>query len=68
MSKPLTLYNAVRDKLKVLEEFYVFDPEEEDKYEARLYAAVRAEPEVDYNIILDRVARSLISEKLNSCM
>ena len=62
------LKESVRAKLILLEDFYVIDPDEEDQYRKMLYAAVEKEPGTDYDIILDRIAKNLISEKLGRCM
>jgi hypothetical protein len=61
-----TLNQAIQEKMKVLKEFYVVNGDNEDKIKQRLINAVNAEPTKDFDIVLDRVAQTLIKEKLDS--
>lgn len=60
-----TLSQAVSEKLKVLREFCVVDYKNERQIKNQLLAAVKAEPNKDFDIVLDRVARSMIDKKLS---
>lgn len=61
-----TLNQAIQEKMKVLKEFYVVDRNNEKQIKQRLIDAVNAEPTKDFDIVLDRVAQTLIKEKLDS--
>lgn len=56
---------AVNEKMRVLREFYVIDNKNADEVKAMLEGAIRESPNRDYEIVLDQVARKLISNKLN---
>lgn len=55
---------AIQQKLKVLRGFYIVNNENEEEYRKVLLLAVQDEPNTHYDIVLDRVARRLIAEKL----
>ena len=57
---------AIDEKMKVLEEFYIVNDHNEKTIRDRLTAAVKAEPDKDYDVVLDRVAKKFIEEKFNS--
>ena len=57
---------AVESKLRVLRDFYVVDIHNEERIRRQLFKAVEDEPNKDFNTVLDRVAKQLITEKLNS--
>ena len=57
---------AIDDKLQVLKDFYIIDDKNEDEYRKVLSSAIRAEPNTHHDIVLDRIARKLISEKMYS--
>ena len=61
-----TLPQAIREKMKVLREFYVVDKNNEKEIKQKLLDAVRAEPDKNFDIVLDRVAHTMIERKLNS--
>lgn len=61
-----TLKQAVTEKMKVLREFYIVDKDNEQKIEQQLISAVNAEPGTHFDIVLDRVAHTLIEQKLDS--
>lgn len=60
-----TLDQAIREKMKVLKEFYIVNKDNEEQIEQKLRAAVEAEPDKDFDIVLDRVAHTMIERKLN---
>ena len=62
---PRNLNQAIKEKMKVLREFYVVDKDNEKEIKQQLIDAVDAEPEKDFDIVLDRVAHTLIERKLN---
>lgn len=55
---------AIEAKMKVLREFYVVDSSNEREIRGKLQAAINANPEKDYELVLDRVAHSMIEKKL----
>lgn len=55
---------AIDDKMKVLREFCVVDRRNEQQIEQMLIDAINANPERDYEIVLDQVARALIKKRL----
>jgi hypothetical protein len=57
---------AVDAKMKVLREFYIVDKTNEFEIRTMLHGAIQAQPNKDYELVLDRVAHKLIEEKLNS--
>lgn len=59
-----TVKEAIRAKMKVPREFYVVDQHNEREIKALLQDAVKAEPDKDYEHVLDRVAHTLIAKKL----
>lgn len=61
-----TLDQAIREKMKVLKDFYVVDSKNEKEIKQQLIDAVHAEPNKDFDIVLDRVAHTLIQRKLNT--
>lgn len=60
-----TVEKAIEEKMKVLEEFYVVDKNNEREIRAMLWEAIHKYPNRDFDIVLDQVAKALISEKLN---
>lgn len=54
---------AVNAKMRVLRDFYVVDDDNESQIRGELEAAVRESKSLDYNRVLDRVARDLINAK-----
>ena len=61
-----TLKRAIREKMKVLRGFCVVNDENEERIRHALETAVAMEPEHDYELVLDRYARKMITEKLNT--
>ena len=59
-----TVKNAINEKMKVLREFCIVDKKNEAEVRAKLEAAIEAEPNSDYEMVLDRVAHKMIAEKL----
>lgn len=66
VSTERTLAQAIREKMKVLREFYVVDKNNEKEIKQQLLDAVKAEPDKDFDIVLDRVAHTMIERKLDS--
>jgi hypothetical protein len=62
----ITPEKAVKDKLNVLREFQVVDKNNEHDIKRIHENAIQAEPNKDFQIILDRVSHTLIMNKLNS--
>ena len=58
-----TVEYAIEEKMRVLKDFYVVDRHNEDAIYKRLKKAVDDEPNTDFDIILDRVAKTLIASK-----
>lgn len=63
-SKP-SVDEAVDAKMKVLEEFYIVDKMNYDEIKSQLLEAIKSQPGKDYELVLDRVAHTLIAAKLN---
>jgi hypothetical protein len=61
-----TVEKAVEEKMLVLEEFCVVDKNNESQIKAMLWEAIHKYPNRDFDIVLDQVAKMLISEKLHS--
>lgn len=57
---------AVASKIRVLRDFYVVNDHNESSVRQQLFKAVEDEPNKDMHIVLDRVCKQLITEKLNS--
>ena len=55
---------AIDEKMQVLKDFYIVDRNNEDDIRKELQAAIRNEPNSNYDIVLDRVAKRMIGEKL----
>lgn len=55
---------AINEKLKVLRGFCIVNDRNEEEYRKVLLLAVRDEPNTHYDIVLDRVAKKFIAEKL----
>lgn len=60
-----TLDQAIQEKIKVLKEFYVVDNRNEETIKQQLIDAVNAEPNKNFDIVIDRVAHTLIQRKLS---
>lgn len=60
-----TKKQAVRAKLKVLREFGVVDDDNEYSIKEQLNDAIAANPNRDYEIVLDQVAQKMIMKKLS---
>lgn len=60
-----TLEQAIKEKMQVLEEFYVVNGKNEKDIRNQLISAVEAEPDKDFDIVLDRVAHTMITKKLD---
>ena len=60
----ITADKAIENKLQVLKDFYIIDNRNEDEYRKVLSSAVKKEPDTHFDIVLDRVAKKLISERL----
>lgn len=54
---------AINAKMRVLSDFHVVDDENESQVRSGLEAAVRDSKSLDYNRVLDRVARDLIDAR-----
>jgi hypothetical protein len=59
------LDQAINEKIKVLREFYIVDDHNEEAIRQKLIKAVKAEPNKNFDIILDRVAHTMIMNRLN---
>lgn len=55
---------AIEDKLQVLRDFCIVDRGNEEEYRKVLLNAILKEPDTHFDIILDRVAKKLIGEKM----
>lgn len=55
---------AVKEKLKVLREFYIVDDENEESFKHQMERAIAENPDVHFDRVLDGFARKLISEKM----
>lgn len=55
---------AIREKLKVLREFYIVDDENEESFKRQMERAIAENPDVHFDRVLDGFARGLISEKM----
>lgn len=60
-----TADQAIQEKLKVLREFHIVDDRNEKSIKQKLIEAVEAEPKKNFDIILDRVAHTMIMNYLN---
>lgn len=58
-----TAKNAIEEKLKVLEEFYIVDDRNRETVRAQMKAAIESRPDVDFDRVLDNFAKRLINEK-----
>ena len=59
-----TQERAIEEKLQVLRDFCIVDRTNEEDIRRRLKLAVADEPNTHYDIILDRIAKTMISEKM----
>ena len=59
-----TVKEAVAAKMKVLQEFYIVTDHNRDTIQKQLEDAIAAQPNRDYELVLDQVAHMLISQKL----
>ena len=55
---------AIDEKLQVLKDFCVVDRTNEEECRKMLLNAVNKEPNTHFDIVLDRVAKRMISEKI----
>lgn len=55
---------AVREKMKVLREFFVVDDDNYDSIYKELLGRVCMHPEYDFDRVLDRAARTMIDDRL----
>ena len=55
---------AIKEKMKVLREFYVVNGRNEAQIKQQLIDAVNNEPNKHFDIVLDRVARDMITNVL----
>lgn len=63
-NRKLTVEEAVAAKMKVLEDFYIVTDHTRGRIQDLLEDAIAANPNNDYELVLDRVAYTLISQKL----
>lgn len=63
-SRYVTAERAIEDKLQVLRDFYIVDNKNEEEYRKVLLLAVHDDPNTQFDIVLDRVAKRMIAEKL----
>ena len=59
-----TAKKAIEEKLKVLREFCIVDIRNEAMIRERLEKAIADKPDLNFDLVLDREARRMISEKL----
>ena len=62
-----SLKQAVNSKLKILEEFFVYDCEDakaRDQYKKKLLDEVAKYPNRDYEIVLDQIGTQIIMDRL----
>lgn len=59
-----TVKEAIAAKMKVLREFCIMNDRNKDQIQKMLQDAIDAQPDKDYELVLDRVAHTLISQKL----
>ena len=62
-NRKLTVDEAVAEKMKVLEELCVVTNSNKNKIRKQLENAIAANPDKDYEHILDRVAHTLIAKR-----
>ena len=55
-----TVEQAIKEKMKVLREFYIVNEHNEKSIELNLWDAIKAEPNKNFDIVLDRVAHTMI--------
>lgn len=60
----ITPEQAIEHKLQVLKDFCIVNGGNEDEYRKVLSFAIRNEPNTHHDIVLDRVAKRLIAEKM----
>lgn len=60
-----TFEQAINEKMKVLRDFYIVDKRNEKIIEQKLIDAVKAEPNKNFDIVIDRVAHTMIMNRLN---
>lgn len=59
-----TAETAVKEKLKVLREFCIVDDRNETVIRERLEKAIADKPDLNFDVVLDRMAKRMINEKL----
>ena len=62
--KERTVKQIVDEKIKVLDDFCIVNLENENAIRKKLLAEIEKHPNTDPDITADRVARTLITEKL----
>ena len=60
-----TMDAIVDEKMKVLEELCVIDDRENPTIRAKLVNAIKQHPESDMQVVVDRIAKTMIFEKFN---
>ena len=65
LNKP-SVKRAVDEKMRVLREFCVVNDKNAEQIRQKLLNAIVSESDHDYEMVLDRHARKLIAEKLNT--
>lgn len=55
---------AIDEKLRVLRDFCIVNRDNEEEYRKVLLNAILKEPDTHFDIVLDRVARKMIGEKM----
>lgn len=63
-TKIVTVEDIINEKIKVLQDFYIVDAENEESIRNMLITAVRDNPHRDPNVVVDGIAKTLIAEKL----
>ena len=64
MGKYTTPERSVETKLRVLKDFHIVNRTNEEEYRKVLLLALRDDPKTQHDIVLDRVAKKLIAEKI----
>lgn len=59
-----TFKQALKNKIRVLRDFYIVDDDNEEEYRNLLIDAVAKYPGRDYELILDKTATAIIMNRL----
>lgn len=62
--KERSVKQVINEKIQVLRDFYIVDDENENAVRKKLLAEISNAPDKDPDVIADRIARAMITEKL----